>query len=127
MGFRQITRVNKRSFINQVMRIFNGYREYYNMKDLNVDKHLFWDVDFATMDLEKSSVYIIGRVLNYGTLDDIKGVLVKYGVDRVKRDIVYNTDPTAKTLNFVSKIFDIPLTQFRCYIRRQSSPLPWNY
>jgi len=95
--------------------------------ELNINKRLFWDVDYSKLDLEANSPFIIGRVFNYGTLDDMTEILGKYGEDRVKRDIVKDTDLTAKTLNFVSKYFSIPLKNFRCYIRRQSNPVLWNY
>lgn len=97
------------------------------MRVLRINKQLFWDVDYEKLDFEESSVLIIGRVFNYGRFDDIREVLDGYGVDRVKEDIVKDTDLTAKTLNFVSKYFDIPLKNFRCYIRRQSNPVPWKY
>ena len=93
------------------------------MKDFNVDKHLFWDVDFETMDLDRSSVYIIGRVFNYGSMNDAKEIVKRYGVDRVKRDIVKNTDLRNNTMNFVSEVFNIPLKDFRAYIRRQENPV----
>ena len=93
----------------------------------NLPKHLFWDVDYEKIDYEKNSVFVIGRALNFGTLEDIKEVFEKYGAKEIKKHIVKATGLTNKSLNFWSKYFNIPLKKFRCYIRKQSNPVLWNY
>lgn len=95
--------------------------------ELNINKRLFWDVDYEEIDFEENSVFVIGRVFNFGSLDDVLEILKKYGEDRVKKDIVKETELTSKTLNFASKYFSIPIKNFRCYIRKQSNPVFWNY
>ena len=39
-------------------------------KILNFSKHLFWDTNRDTLDLEKNNAYIIKQVLEYGKLKD---------------------------------------------------------
>ena len=94
---------------------------------LNLPKHLFWDVDYGKIDYEKNRVFVIGRVLNFGTVKDIKEVFKKYGVEEVKKHIVNANGLTNKSLYFWSKYFNIPLKNFRCYIRKQLNPALWNY
>jgi hypothetical protein len=45
---------------------------------------LFWDVEIAQLDVEAHSDYILGRVLERGTLDDVTWALRTYGEDRIR-------------------------------------------
>jgi len=94
---------------------------------MNLPKQLFWDVDFKNLDYDKRKVFVIGRVLNYGMWEDIREVFERYGEKEVKKCIVKETDLTERSQNFWSKILNIPKENFRCYIRRQSNPVQWNY
>jgi hypothetical protein len=89
-------------------------------------KEYFWDVDISSLDAGKSKRLIVERVFNLGTLNEIKLVVNFYGTKKVV-DVLQNLnymDP--KTLNFCSKLFNIPFHLFKCYRRRQSLPLHWN-
>jgi hypothetical protein len=87
----------------------------------------FWDVDIHQIDEEKSKRLIIERVINYGNLQEIKVLIGFYG----KKEIIFTLcnlnyiDP--KTLSFVSVLFHVPKTKFKCYTRSQLTNQPWNY
>jgi hypothetical protein len=87
----------------------------------------FWDVDFDDLDWEKNTPYIIGQVFNYGTWDDILQLFRYYGKERIKAEIVNAPWLTDRVLAFWSTYFGIPRNQFKCYIRKQSAPLPWEF
>jgi hypothetical protein len=92
-----------------------------------LDKAYFWDVDINQMDEVKSKRLIIERVINYGNLQEIQLVKNHYSVKEVKTilcDLNY-IDP--KTLNFISLLFHIPKTKFKCYTRKQLTAQPWSY
>ncbi|MBW8049870.1 MAG: hypothetical protein FVQ77_05930 [Cytophagales bacterium] len=96
-------------------------------KIMNLPKQLFWDVDYEKIDYDKKRIFVIGRVLNFGTLDEIREVFKRYGVEEVKRCIVKATGLTERSENFWSRILDIPKENFRCYIRKQLNPVQWSY
>ena len=86
----------------------------------------FWDVDIRKLDSEKAKRFIIDRVFGLGKANEIKLVIEFYGSGTVA-DVLKNInylDP--KTLNFVSKLFNISLQSFKCYRRKQLTPPHWN-
>ncbi|OFX28251.1 MAG: hypothetical protein A2033_06105 [Bacteroidetes bacterium GWA2_31_9] len=94
-------------------------------------KHLnplyFWDVNFLILDKKKSKRLIIERIITLGNLNEIKLLINNYGRDEVIRTICKINYLDPKTLNFFSLFFKIPKKKFKCYIRKQSIPLHWNY
>ncbi|MDP1621413.1 MAG: hypothetical protein Q8M08_03650 [Bacteroidales bacterium] len=86
----------------------------------------FWDVDKATLDEQRSKRLIIERVFSLGSLHEIKLINDFYGrktIVTVLKTLAY-LDP--KTLNFISVIYGIPKSRFKCYKRRQSTPEFWD-
>jgi len=92
-----------------------------------LNKTYFWDVNLNNLDENKSKRLIVERTLNFGTLNEIKLVINYYGLQEIKKiacNLAY-IDP--KTLNFLSILFDIPKTEFKCYTRKQLKDQSWNY
>lgn len=96
-----------------------------NSQTLN--KSLFWDVDPEKIDLNEHRRFIIERVINYGTLDNLKEILRIYGKQKIKKDVFHLKNLSNKSMNFVSFFFSIPKEQLTCYTKRLSSPEHWNY
>lgn len=92
-----------------------------------LNKAYFWDVDIAKMDEEKSKRLIIERVMNYGNLSEIRLVKSFYGLKEVKSTLCQLNYIDPKTLNFISLLFDVPKTKFKCYTKKQLAHQPWNY
>lgn len=92
-----------------------------------LNKAYFWDVDFDKLDKAKSRRLIIERVINLGNLSDLKLIRRIYTEDEIKQTICNLNFLDPKTLNFVSLLFNIPKTRFKCYTKKQSAPTPWNY
>lgn len=88
--------------------------------------HLFWDVDLATFDLEKHHVQMIQKVLEFGKLEDWKLLKSYYGLEKVKEVSLNLRSLDAVTLSFVSTIFNIDKSEFRCYKHRQLVQNYWN-
>lgn len=88
--------------------------------------HLFWDVDLGTFDLEKHKEQMVFKVLEYGLLNDWNLLKKFYGRDEIKRISlnIRSLDPV--TLSFLSTIFNIDKTEFRCYKHRQLVQNVWN-
>ena len=93
----------------------------------SLSKTLFWDTDIANIDPVKHAPYIVERVLSRGTMDDFKLLKAFYGktkISHITQKLRYMDD---RVLHFCSAYFNIPLTEFRCYIEKQSSQTSWNY
>jgi ribosomal protein S8 len=89
-------------------------------------QHLFWDVDLSQFDFEKHKSHLIHKVLEYGFIEDWRLLKRLYGLDTIK-DVALNLRSLdTVTLSFLSAIFKIDKTQFRCYKHRQLYPNLWN-
>ncbi|KFF01426.1 hypothetical protein IX39_06130 [Chryseobacterium formosense] len=89
-------------------------------------QHLFWDVDLAIFDLENYKEFMVGRVVEYGKLKDWELLKSLYGKQKIK-DISLNLRSLdAVSLSFLSTIFNIDKSEFRCYKHRQLVQNYWN-
>ena len=91
-----------------------------------LNPHYFWDVNISELNEASASQLIIERVFCLGEVHEMNHVMKFYGrkkVVEVLRNLRY-IDP--KTLNFITKLFDKPPEEFRCYQLKQSRPQHWN-
>lgn len=51
---------------------------------------LFWDVDPTTIDIQKNARYIIERILDFGTIEEVKWLAQAYPVSLI-RDTLTNS------------------------------------
>jgi hypothetical protein len=92
-----------------------------------IDPHYFWDVDVGSLDTDKSKRLIIERVFSLGTFGELRLLVNHYGESEVVAVLKKLNYLDPKTLNFVSKYFDVPLNEFKCYTRIQLTPPHWNF
>ena len=92
-----------------------------------LSNHLFWDSNKSNFDQEKHKGFIVRRVLEYGLLEDWKWLVETYGLETIVEEARKLRDLEPRALNFIAKLTDTPLDQFRCYITRQSNPPHWNF
>lgn len=98
-------------------------------KEITIDDfspHLFWDVDLDGFELNKYQSFFIQRVLEYGKINDWELIKQLYGMEAIKIAALNARSLDAVTLSFVSTIFNIDKTEFRCYKHRQLFPNLWN-
>ncbi len=93
----------------------------------NISKIAFWDVNFDKIDFDKSSVFVIDKVLNHGTWADIIEILRYYGLERAKKDVVQVSYFKSSALSFLCLILDLKKTDFIAYQRRQTRVSNWTY
>ena len=97
---------------------------------INISKDLkpryFWDVDINKLDPNKCKRLIIERIFALGTAKEIKLVIKYYGTGEVIHVLKKLNYIDPKTLNFVSKLFNISLQSFTCYTRKQLIPQHWD-
>lgn len=77
-------------------------------------------------DLQKHRKHLIHRVLEYGMWKDWELIKELYGMEVIKEVALTVRSLDAVTLAFVSNLFQIDKTEFRCYKHRQFYPTYWN-
>lgn len=93
----------------------------------NLSPHLFWDVDKSKMSFENSKVQIIYKVLEFGLMSDWKIIQEVYDMETIKKVALELRQLDVVTLAFLSNLFSVDKTEFRCYKLKQSNPNSWNY
>jgi hypothetical protein len=68
-------------------------------------KSLFWDV--GSLDAENDSDFIIGRILDFGDIEDFKWAIKKYGFDKIKDRFLKCNFSTRKSFVFWRDYFNI--------------------
>ncbi len=92
----------------------------------DLKKEYFWDVNIEKLDVDAARRLIIERVFSLGSIKEMMVVIDYYGEDEVKKVLTGLNYMDRKTLNFVSKIFEIPKNSFKCYSRMQLHPKSWD-
>lgn len=80
--------------------------------------YLFWDIDKDSLSLENNDSYVVGRVLEFGQLQDWQQLISYYGLDRITTIAkgLRTLDPRA--LSFISLLSSTPRTTYRCYSKK---------
>jgi hypothetical protein len=89
--------------------------------------HIFWDVDVQSVDLEKNGVFVLQRVLQYGILKDwllLKSVM---GAENIKALAVQLPTLDDVSISFLSNLYKIDKSEFKCYKNKQSNQNYWSY
>lgn len=92
-----------------------------------ISKKAFWDIDFSELDFEKSSLYIMEKVFNYGGWDDQVEIMRYYGLPRIRKEIVNAGYLRKPVLSFLCAILQLQKTDFTWYKRMLLNPIPWSY
>ncbi len=78
-----------------------------------LSEHLFWDVDRASVDPEQHRRFIISRIMDRGTLEDVKEAWRYYGEEAVREALLNASSLHKKTISFFSRQFNLPRESFR--------------
>ena len=91
----------------------------------NFSQGLFWDIDPASLDMDKHAKYVVSRVLTAGTLADWNLLcrhLTLQGVIQIAQTL---RSLDRKSLAFLSAIGQIPQESFRCCAQKPSTQTHW--
>ncbi len=94
--------------------------------DAHLNPSLLWEYDLSSFDYQQMRNIVVQRVIERGWPEDWWAILNMYNEDGIKdaiRDIPYLND---KNMNFVSNAFHIPLSELKCYERKQLRQGHWN-
>ena len=81
----------------------------------SLSAHLFWDTDPASVDPEQHRAFIIARVMDRGTMQDVKATWEFYGEAAVREALLAAPSLDKKTIAFFANQFDLPRERFRSY------------
>jgi hypothetical protein len=87
------------------------------------NKRIFWDVVFENIDYDAKANFVIER----GDVDDIRTCRRYYGDDKVRETLLKAKFLPETRMYLASAVIDRPITDFRCYILRQSNPTLFPY
>jgi hypothetical protein len=93
--------------------------DYKKHPDAKVNPILLWEYDLADFDFQQLRDVVVQRVIERGWPKDWWAVLNMYGEKGVKAAIKSISYLNDKDMNFVSKAFEIPLTEMKCYEKKR--------
>ena len=88
-------------------------------------QHLFWDVDPESLDWDTHAGFIIGRVLEYGTLADWHVLKQHYGLKQIGEQAIQLRSLNKRAASFVAALTHIPKDTFACYSTKQLTSRHW--
>lgn len=74
---------------------------------------LFWDVDVSELDLEEHAAFIIVRVMENGTREEVRFVWGLYGKDAIKKHLTQARYLSPRTISFFANLFKISRSKFK--------------
>lgn len=83
-------------------------------------------MDTDLFELDKYKAFFIQRVLEYGKMKDWNLIKSLYGMKEIETAALNARSLDAVTLSFVSTLFNIETTEFKCYKHKQLFPNYWN-
>ncbi|GHV64853.1 hypothetical protein FACS1894199_04070 [Bacteroidia bacterium] len=89
--------------------------------------NLFWDADMSDLDMDKHASYVVGRVLDYGSLSDWVLIRKYYGMEKIKEIALGIRSIERRSLALIATIVNIPQNKFRCYEQMQSKTSHWYF
>lgn len=81
----------------------------------SLSRHVFWDTDPISIDPDRHGDFVIVRVMDRGTLADVRAVWNYYGPERVRTALLQAPSLGIKTISFFANQFDLPREAFRAF------------
>ena len=94
---------------------------------LKLKKETFWEYDINSLNPAEDYATIIPRISMRGSYDEWLEMRKYYGDEKIIQVLKQVRYLDAKTLHFISSLFDIPKEEFRCYIMKRLNPVPWDF
>lgn len=98
-----------------------------SIESSSISKLPFWDVDFASLDMERDCLFILEKVFNYGLWADYRATFSLYGQARIRQEIVQASYLKKDVLSFLCLILNLKTGDFKCFTKTQSLPPLWDY
>lgn len=92
-----------------------------------LNKALFWDTDYDSIDYKKHARFVIERVITRGNWKDWQELKRFYGLEKIKKEVINIRYLNKLTFNFCQTFFNIPKEKFRCYNTETFIQQLWSY
>ena len=102
---------------------FDRFKEYPN---LEINPSLLWEYDLTSFDYQQMRSIVVQRVIERGWINDWYAALNLYGIKGMGEAIKELPYLNNKDMHFVSTIFKIPLSEMKCYTKKQLAQVHWN-
>ena len=79
---------------------------------------LFWDVDFNRLNLDENASFVIIRVMERGTREEVRTIWNYFGAETVKQHLLSAQSLSPKTISYFANQFKISRSQFRSVVNR---------
>lgn len=90
-----------------------------------ISKRTFWDVDISGIDFQESYEWVITRVFDRGSLDEVFDIINFYGRDFVKKIISSTKENLPNHAILLARaIFNLNYSDFKC---SEKKPFQLNY
>src|SRR3989344_4744607 len=96
----------------------NPERDSKSIKIGHFRNSLFWDINPKKLDIEKNAEFIIGRVLDFGDLDEWKAIKKIYGLEKIRKEALKHPFESQRSVNFWELILKLPPKSLSCTRRR---------
>jgi hypothetical protein len=77
--------------------------------------YLFWDRKKNAVDIDKEKSFVIERVVTRGLESDEIQLFKYFGAETIKNTVLQLNYLDKKTLNYLSVVFGVDVTEFKCY------------
>lgn len=85
----------------------------------DLPKVLFWDIPGQVPDYKNHPEWVVKRVFDRGSMEDIAEIILFYGEEKVKEVMTSSLHLDEDILYLASAILETPLKNFLCYSTRQ--------
>jgi hypothetical protein len=102
---------------------FDDYKDH---PDAKINPSLLWEYDLTNFDYQKMRNVVVQRVIERGWPDDWYAAFNLYGEDGMLESVKAIPYLNDKDMNFASVIFQIPISELKCYEKKQSQQAHWN-
>jgi len=89
--------------------------------DTPLSTEIFWDAIVTDLDTTDHMQYIVPRVMDRGTLEDVRYVMALYGKPLIKDILTKASNLDDLTISFFANYFEIPKTDFAAFHRKQQA------
>jgi len=76
--------------------------------------NLFWDVNPQKLNYERDAEFIIGRVLDFGNLEEWKAIKNFYGLSKIREAARKHVFSDIRSANFWAMALGIPSKNLKC-------------
>lgn len=84
-----------------------------------ISKTTFWDVDVDNLDYVNNHEYIIARIFDRGTLDEVIQIIHFYGIKKTLSTLLSTERLHQSGIDLAKNIFHLKPSQFKCLENKQ--------